>query len=864
MPITPLPDADFSPTINPANYSQSMGTYNSPQTFRFWCQKVLPLVYDDSLSYYELLCKVVDYLNKTMEDVNTAVGDVNDLNNSFNSLQNYTNTTFNTFLGVYNELQDYVNTYFDRLDVQEEINNKLDEMVTDGTFDTLLAPYMQHYQDELNLMKNRITVLETNYDSGGTTADAELADIRVGYNGTVYSTAGDAVRGQIDILKSAMNGELSNIEAALTEKKIEIDYTAIIGKAWHPVSHELTVNSDFTAISFPCYSGQSFILNGSTGYNLSSCIQWKNSSGEITNITNYFDSVLVNYAWVAPAEAVEIHMSFFTKNGNPFSVKTTEYKITATKDDLIPLKTAFDNTWENYGYGNYAQGSFTEGYYYSYSSGNPIANENYGYYNKINVVSVRGKTLKASTLESHICFYDINNNFISGEANVSSFIVPLTAFYMIISCTIANKDNFVISNSDVNTQLAKKRTYSLAYTDETLIESYYGIQNNDIVDGVMENIVFTDGYYRAYNTGNLIQAETYGYADNIKIKPNTTYYTNSTSYHICFYTKDGTYISGVASQTSFTTPNNAEFMSVSSPISYYPRCIISTEWGALITKIYDRSIRTLLADIQVQRKNLKYAEITGRRIIVVDINGRGDYTSINQACANAIPYSIIYVLKGTYTEEITSMINNFYFLVGEDKNDTIIQLNSQNYNHVPLILGQGYIENLTIKNTATSPISNGVYAVHVEKDSLKNSCLTVKNCVLESGAGAALGMGTRGGSKIEFDNCIFKTSYPNQSAVYMHDGDITNTDGITDITFKNCIFWSTGGSKAISMNSLEITGATINITFITNNFKTSASPVYSAINYYGGSSSNPNDYLGMINWRLSEISWNNSDNVFNA
>ena len=34
---------------------------------RFWCQKVLPLVYDDSLSYYELLCKVVDNLNQTNE-----------------------------------------------------------------------------------------------------------------------------------------------------------------------------------------------------------------------------------------------------------------------------------------------------------------------------------------------------------------------------------------------------------------------------------------------------------------------------------------------------------------------------------------------------------------------------------------------------------------------------------------------------------------------------------------------------------------------------------------------------------------------------------------------------------------------------
>lgn len=36
---------------------------------RFWCQKVLPLVYDDSLSYYELLCKVVAYLNNLKDDV---------------------------------------------------------------------------------------------------------------------------------------------------------------------------------------------------------------------------------------------------------------------------------------------------------------------------------------------------------------------------------------------------------------------------------------------------------------------------------------------------------------------------------------------------------------------------------------------------------------------------------------------------------------------------------------------------------------------------------------------------------------------------------------------------------------------------
>lgn len=33
----------------------------------FWCYKVLPLVYDDSLSYYEVLCKVRDYINDLIE-----------------------------------------------------------------------------------------------------------------------------------------------------------------------------------------------------------------------------------------------------------------------------------------------------------------------------------------------------------------------------------------------------------------------------------------------------------------------------------------------------------------------------------------------------------------------------------------------------------------------------------------------------------------------------------------------------------------------------------------------------------------------------------------------------------------------------
>ena len=115
--LTPLPPADFTP---------EMGNYKSLQPFRYWCQKVLPLVYDDSLSYYELLCKVVDYLNKTMEDVETLHGDVNNLHTA------------------YEELQNYVNTYFSSLDVQQEINNKLDNMATSGELTTIITPFLEN------------------------------------------------------------------------------------------------------------------------------------------------------------------------------------------------------------------------------------------------------------------------------------------------------------------------------------------------------------------------------------------------------------------------------------------------------------------------------------------------------------------------------------------------------------------------------------------------------------------------------------------------------------------------------------------------------------------------------------------------
>ncbi len=123
--------------------------------FRFWCQKVLPLVYDDSLSYYELLCKVVEYLNNVILDTV--------------ELQQ-----------LFTELKDYVENYFNNLSVQEEINNKLDQMAENGELALLLKDAVLYTLDF--------------YRIGRVIEDEVIQGVCFGKDGViVYSTASGSV-----------------------------------------------------------------------------------------------------------------------------------------------------------------------------------------------------------------------------------------------------------------------------------------------------------------------------------------------------------------------------------------------------------------------------------------------------------------------------------------------------------------------------------------------------------------------------------------------------------------------------------------------------------------------------------------------
>ena len=98
----------------------------------------LPTAYIESMSYYECTTYLVNYLTKEV------VPTVN--NNS----------------EVVKELQTYVEHYFDNLDVQEEINNKLDEMAESGVLaDIINEEIFNELSTQVNTNTNDITNLKT-------------------------------------------------------------------------------------------------------------------------------------------------------------------------------------------------------------------------------------------------------------------------------------------------------------------------------------------------------------------------------------------------------------------------------------------------------------------------------------------------------------------------------------------------------------------------------------------------------------------------------------------------------------------------------------------------------------------------------
>lgn len=93
--------------------------------FKAWLASNIPAVYDNTMTYYEELVALIKYL----QDI--VVPAVNDNASAVTTISN-----------VVEQLQSYVENYFANLDVQEEINNKLDQMAEDGQLADIISQYL--------------------------------------------------------------------------------------------------------------------------------------------------------------------------------------------------------------------------------------------------------------------------------------------------------------------------------------------------------------------------------------------------------------------------------------------------------------------------------------------------------------------------------------------------------------------------------------------------------------------------------------------------------------------------------------------------------------------------------------------------
>lgn len=118
--------------------------YNNLTPFKWCILQNFPFIEAtfDAIDNYQLWCKVVEYLNKTIDKTNIFGNELEKFGNELEKFENYFNT----------------------LDVQDEINKKLDEFAEDGTLLNILSNYVniqkvyntfQEVLEDENILKNQ-------------------------------------------------------------------------------------------------------------------------------------------------------------------------------------------------------------------------------------------------------------------------------------------------------------------------------------------------------------------------------------------------------------------------------------------------------------------------------------------------------------------------------------------------------------------------------------------------------------------------------------------------------------------------------------------------------------------------------------
>lgn len=368
----------------------------------------------------------VDY-NKFKEDVTT---EFNNLSGKFDTLEE-----------TVQSLTRFITNYFDNLDIQKEVNVKLNEMVSDGTLAELLGPYFNTFTEQTT---RRMNVLEGRMDEfaslpeGSTSGNAELLDIRVGGNGTTYSSAGNAVRAQYNINHT----DITDLKTLLNDNFTFDPADWMLGTL-NPGTG--TQGASTTRIVSPFIKAhKNDIITYSGNANCLIIYEFDANRGYLSDV-----SWTIGNKYMVSSDNVAYVRILVRKNSSNANITTadipglvsgvTYYRI-MPKDfyELDFLKSIF----------NIDDPVFVSGYV-NYSTGAVVASTSYEY-TTIDVSLFRGKYIKGQTsivpnAAYGIAFYDYADNYIVGYhstiPNIYVFpfnlLVPDDATTMKISRRIA-------------------------------------------------------------------------------------------------------------------------------------------------------------------------------------------------------------------------------------------------------------------------------------------------------------------------------------------------------------------------------------------------------------------------------------------
>ena len=188
--------------FKPANFDPILKKYDGIPYLRFWCQKVLPAVYDQSLSYYEVLCKLAAFLNKMVEELEKMQDNIDALHKAYKDLQDWVNAEIARF-------EAHMEQHFD--DLTRELWNRFEEY-KNNTNTTL----QQWFNDYATTTTNNLNKKFNDFVTNANTRIDQMFNTYTTNTNNDFNTWKTDFTNQYNQWKADVNGQISNINSNIS------------------------------------------------------------------------------------------------------------------------------------------------------------------------------------------------------------------------------------------------------------------------------------------------------------------------------------------------------------------------------------------------------------------------------------------------------------------------------------------------------------------------------------------------------------------------------------------------------------------------------------------------------------------------